>query len=207
MSAIPRVDLTTRFGYAIAYAFHLHAGQRRKGGDVPYFAHLLAVAATVLDHGGSEDAAIAAVLHDAVEDQGGAATLAEIQRRYGKPVSSMVDVLSDTMVDPKPAWHARKVAYIGRIAVADAATKLVCAADKLHNLRCTVADVRRTGPSAMLKFSAPPADTVAYYDACIAAVRRDVPKPLVDELDWTLAALKTLLALPLRRWEIGETIR
>jgi len=206
MNTISDMEPMKRFGHATLYAIYTHAGQRRKGGDVPYAAHLFAVAATVLDHGGDEDTAIAALLHDAVEDQGGRPKLEAIRHKFGARVATIVETLSDAMGEPKPPWRVRKIAYIGRLAVADAATKLVCAADKLHNLRCTVADVRRDGPSAMLKFSAPPADTIAYYDACVAAVRRGVPRALVEELDAKLAELKMLLALPLRRWSIGEAL-
>src|SRR3954467_9729405 len=97
--------LSSRFEQALVYAAQLHAGQRRKGADVPYVAHLLAVTAIVLEHGGSEDESIAALLHDAVEDQGGAATLAEIRRRYGDAVAELVSACSDTDQPIKPPWR------------------------------------------------------------------------------------------------------
>jgi (p)ppGpp synthase/HD superfamily hydrolase len=191
-----RVVLTPDFSHACAFALHLHRDQRRKGGDVPYAAHLLAVAATVLDAGGDEVTAIAAVLHDAVEDHGGIVVAQAIERRYGKRVADLVLAVSDSEGEPKPPWAKRKAAYVARLARAAPAAKLIAAADKLHNLRCTVADVRRQGPGAMLKFNAPAIDIVAYYDACMAAIRDAVPRSLVEELDWTLAELKALLALP-----------
>lgn len=192
---MPVVDLTPRFGGACAFAQTVHARQRRKMSGVPYLAHLLAVAATVLDHGGDEDTAIAALLHDAPEDQGGRAMLAEIRRHWGPRVADIVRTVSDTFDDPKPDWAPRKRAYVAQVAAGSREAKLVCAADKLHNLRCTLADVRAAGPGAMRKFSASPRAVVGYYDACLAAVRADVPFALVAELDATLAALRAALGL------------
>lgn len=196
MEAPCHVDLTRRFGFASTFAFTLHNGQRRKGSGVPYCAHLMAVAATVLDFGGDEDAAIAAMLHDAVEDQGGARILKEIESRYGKRVAAIVFAVSDCVEAPKPPWARRKRAYLARLAGASREAKLVAAADKLHNLRCTIADVRAQGSAAMLKFNAPVVDLLAYYDGCLAAVRDGVPAGLATELDWALAELRALLALP-----------
>ena len=193
-------DLTMRFGYALGYALWLHRHQRRKGADVPYFSHLMAVASTVLDFGGSEEAAMAAVLHDAVEDQGGRDTLEAIRERCGERVAALVLTLSDAVDGPpKAPWARRKADYVARLAFAAPDAKLVAAADKLHNLRCSVADVRSTGRRAMDKFNAPAADVVAYYAACIAAVREAIPAALAAELDWTLAELAMLLALPAPR--------
>lgn len=196
MGETPRIDLTQRFEFASAFAFTLHDGQRRKGNGVPYYAHLMAVAATVLDFGGDEDTAIAAMLHDAVEDQGGARTLTEIEARYGERIAAIVLAVSDCVGEPKPPWPARKAAYVARLAVAPPAAKLVAAADKLHNLRCTVADVRAHGDAAMLKFNAPSADILAYYDGCLAAVRDGVPPALATELERRLAELRALVAAP-----------
>ena len=189
--------LTMRFGCALRHALWLHRDQRRKASDVPYFSHLMAVASIVLDFGGGEDAAIAAVLHDAVEDQGGEATLAAIRERYGGEVAAIVKTLSDHVDGAtKAPWAHRKDGYLVRLVFASRDAKLVAAADKLHNLRCTVADVRAHGPRAMERFSAPAPDIVAYYAACIAAVRKALPATLVAELDGTLAELRRLLALP-----------
>ena len=102
------MQLTTRFSDALAYACQLHAAQVRKGSGVPYVAHLLAVASLALEHGADEDQAIAAVLHDAVEDQGGAPVLAEIARRFGASVAAIVDGCSDTDLVPKPPWRSAK---------------------------------------------------------------------------------------------------
>lgn len=196
MNSPSQVDLTKRFGFAESFAYVLHAGQRRKGNGVPYYAHLMAVTATVLDFGGSEDAAIAAMLHDAVEDQGGSRILREIEARYGKHVAQVVSTVSDSVDPPKPPWARRKAAYVTRLTAGSRDAKLVAAADKLHNLRCTVADVREQGPDAMLKFNAPAGEIVAYYVACIGAVAGAIPKALLAALEWELAELRMLLALP-----------
>lgn len=188
--------LGSRFDAAIVFAHALHRDQRRKGRGVPYLGHLLAVAATVIDYGGDEEAAIAALLHDAVEDQGGMATLARIRERFGDRVAEVVLGVSDSTGEPKRPWVDRKVDYIIRVLEGSPRTKLVAAADKLHNLRCTVADVRSDGPRAMLKFSAPAGEVLDYYDGCLRAVRGGVPEGLAAELGWALAELRMLLAMP-----------
>src|SRR5947209_18212527 len=134
-----------RFEEALAFAARLHASQTRKGGAVPYVAHLLAVAAIALEHGAGEDAAIAALLHDAVEDQGGAATREEIRRRFGDAVAAVVDGLTDSdSPDPdrKLPWRQRKEAYIAHLPTASADVRLVAVADKLHNARTILAELR-----------------------------------------------------------------
>src|SRR5690242_16149089 len=120
--------LSSRFEDALGYAARLHAGQVRKGTGVPYVAHLLAVTALALEYGADEETAIAALLHDAVEDQGGAATRAAIQQRFGARVAAIVDGCTDTDVTPKPPWQARKEAYIAHVLVAPPDVRLVSAA-------------------------------------------------------------------------------
>jgi (p)ppGpp synthase/HD superfamily hydrolase len=124
---------------ALEFSTQLHAGQTRKGTAIPYVAHLLAVASLVLTHGGNEDEAIAALLHDAVEDQGGK------RDRFGKNVASIVDDCSDTDVEPKPPWKERKERYLAHLGSASPSAKLVAAADKLDNLEQSL---RTTGYSA-----------------------------------------------------------
>ena len=120
--------LTERFTRALTLACDLHRTQARKGTQIPYVAHLLGVASIALEHGAAEDEAIAAVLHDAVEDQGGAPTLARIRSEFGEAVAEIVDGCTDTDVEPKPPWRARKEAYIAKIATKSASTRLVSAA-------------------------------------------------------------------------------
>jgi (p)ppGpp synthase/HD superfamily hydrolase len=123
------------FESALKFASRLHADQPRKGSDAPYISHLLAVAAIALEHGATEKEAIAALLHDAVEDRGGQETLEKIRRRYGKRVAGIVAACSDTDQSPKPPWRERKEAYVERLRSEPYSVRLVVAADKLHNAR------------------------------------------------------------------------
>ena len=123
------------FESALTFASRLNAKLTRKGSNAAYISHLLAVAAIALDHGATEKEAIAALLHDAVEDQGGQKTLDKIRRRYGKRVARIVDAVSDTDQSPKPPWRERKEAYVERIRSEPYSARLVVASDKLHNVR------------------------------------------------------------------------
>ncbi len=185
--------LTERFEQALAYASHLHVAQRRKSTGAPYFAHLMAVAALVLEHGADEDTAIAALLHDAVEDQGGAVTRAEIERRFGTRVARIVDGCTDTDEQPKPPWRARKEAYLAHLAGADDAVRLISAADKLHNVRDLTAAYRREGESVWPNFRGGRDGTRWYYRAVLAELRRRGPQALVDELGRAVAEFEALL--------------
>ena len=116
--------LTDRFDRALLYATHVHGGQVRKGTSTPYVARLLAVSATVLEYGGDEDLAIAALLHDSVEDQGGKARLADVRNRFGDRVASVVEACSDSLADPakgerKADWQKRKETYLAHLGTAD----------------------------------------------------------------------------------------
>src|SRR4029078_6921945 len=135
--------LTDRFDRALLYATHVHGGQMRKGTSIPYIAHLLAVAATVLEYDGSEDVAIAALLHDAAEDQGGEPRLADVRNRLGDRVADIVRSCSDTLAKSKEDWRVRKNRYIKHLDTADGDTLLVSLADKVHNARSILRDVRR----------------------------------------------------------------
>jgi GTP pyrophosphokinase len=176
--------LSPRFEDALVYATRLHANQRRKGSGIPYVAHLLAVCAIVLDYGGGEDEAIAALLHDAVEDQGGPRTREEIRRRFGEAVVDIVDACSDTDEVPKPPWRARKEAYIARIAAEPAPARLVSAADKLHNARSILKDYREIGDAVWGRFHGGREGTLWYYGALIEAFRSADAEhsALIDEL-------------------------
>jgi (p)ppGpp synthase/HD superfamily hydrolase len=161
--------LTDRFSEALKLAEHLHRGQTRKGNDIPYVAHLLAVAAIVLEYGADEDTAIAALLHDAVEDQGGMATAELIRTRLGDRVADLVMHCSDsvtTRTAVKAPWRQRKEDYLARLAMADADVALIAAADKLHNLTATIRDVRAEGRQTLQRFAEP--DHVLWYFASVA---------------------------------------
>lgn len=184
--------LSPRFDDALVYASRLHAGQARKGSAIPYVAHLLAVTAIVLEHGGSEDEAIAALLHDAVEDQGGPATRAEISRRFGESVALIVDGCTDTDIEPKPPWRERKEAYIAHVATASPSVRLVSAADKLHNARAILADYQQLGESLWDRFRGGRDGTLWYYRALTDAFAAAGTSPLVEELDRTVTELERL---------------
>lgn len=168
----PEPALTGRFVAAVEFAVAAHAGQARKGTTVPYVAHLLAVASLVLEHGGDEDTVIAALLHDAAEDQGGRPMLERIRARFGVRVADVVEACSDSFEQPKPAWRIRKERYLAQLAVADPATCLVSAADKLHNARTIREAVRTDGPAAWVRFSAPP-DELGWYYRSVASTLRE----------------------------------
>lgn len=187
------MPLSERFDDALVFASRLHARQRRKGTDIPYVAHLLAVTALVLEHGGGEDEAIAALLHDAVEDQGGAATLEAIRARFGAVVADTVAGCSDAHGEPKPPWRARKEAYIAHVRHAPAAVVLVSACDKLHNARSILADYRRIGEALWPRFNAGAEAILWYYQALAVALRgAGAPEGLSDELERTVAEIVRL---------------
>jgi GTP pyrophosphokinase len=184
--------LTPRFDDALMYASQLHRGQVRKGSDTPYIGHLLAVSAIVIEHGGSEDEAIAALLHDAVEDQGGPATRAEISRRYGEQAALIVDGCSDTDEVPKPPWRRRKEEHLAHLATASSSIRLVTAADKLHNARSILADCREQGERIWDHFKGGRDGTLWYYRAMTGALTAAGSTPLTAELDRTVTELERL---------------
>ena len=186
--------LSEKFEQALIYATRLHATQVRKASDVPYVAHLLAVAAIVLEHGASEDEAIAALLHDAVEDQGGPATREEIRQKFGDQVVAIVDGCTDAETIPKPPWRPRKEAYMSHLQLASPSVRLVCAADKLHNARSLLADYRVHGESLWSRFSGGRDGTLWYYRAVVDTLLACGSTPLVAELDGTVRQLETLAA-------------
>src|SRR5947209_3264912 len=186
--------LTARFEEALIFSTRLHASQSRKGSATPYIAHLLAVTALVLENGGDEDEAIAALLHDAVEDQGGAATREEIRWRFGNRIVEIVDGCTDAEGMPKPPWRPRKEAFIARLREAPASVRLVVAADKLHNARTVLADYRLLGESLWQRFTGGKNGTLWYYRAAIDALRSAGTTPLIEELDRVVSELEYLAA-------------
>ena len=186
--------LSSCFDLALRCASDWHRTQVRKGTPIPYISHLLGVTSLVLEHGGDEDAAIAALLHDAVEDAGGAPRRAEIREKFGDTVADIVDHCTDTDVTPKPPWRSRKEAYIARLATASPAALLVSCCDKLHNARTIVADLRSLGTSTWAKFNGGREGTLWYYATITAEFRRcGVPSPLIDELERTVAEMHELV--------------
>lgn len=190
--------LGDRFEEALVYAARLHARQTRKSRAVPYVSHLLAVASIVLEHGGDEDEAIAALLHDAAEDQGGEPTLAELRRRFGDRVAGIVLACSDSLAaDPsrKEPWRERKLRYLAHLVHADSSARLISAADKLHNIRCLLADHRRLGDRVFDHFSGRREGTVWYYDAVLSSLLSHGESPLLAELDRAVDELAALAGM------------
>ncbi|GAA6622118.1 HD domain-containing protein [Scytonema sp. NUACC26] len=155
--------LTHRFEQALVYATRLHAKQTRKGSKVPYISHLLSVAALVLEDGGDEDEAISALLHDAVEDQGGKATREAILHMFGERVIEIVDGCTDADTIPKQLWKERKEQYIEKLRCASASVRKVALADKLHNARSILKDLDREGEAVWEKFKGGKEGTLWYY--------------------------------------------
>jgi (p)ppGpp synthase/HD superfamily hydrolase len=174
--------LSSRFDEALVLANNLHRRQVRKASGVPYMAHLLAVASLVLEEGGNEDMAIAALLHDAAEDQGGEATLAGIEAAFGVEVARWVRQASDTLELPKPAWEQRKKHHLEAIPKADREARLIMLADKVHNARSILADHARVGTEVWDRFSAPRERTVWYYQSLLDVFDRTLSAVLYDEL-------------------------
>jgi (p)ppGpp synthase/HD superfamily hydrolase len=188
-----RADLGERFERALDLAFELHRGQSRKGSGVPYFGHLLGVASIVIETGGSEDEAIAALLHDAAEDQGGHTTVERIRAEFGDPVATVVEECSDSFGEPKPPWRERKQAYLERLERASEAALAVSLADKLHNMRTIVVDYRAVGERLWDRFNAGCEDVLWYYRSLAEAFARLRPGPLATELTAAVAELERLV--------------
>ena len=176
------VKLGRRFEQALLFANRKHAGQMRKGTPAPYISHLIGVASLVLEAGGDEDLAIAALLHDVVEDCGGAPMLREVRRRFGRRVAHVVEGCTDTDLTPKPPWRQRKQDYLLHLRTADADTRLVSAADKLHNVRHILTDFREDGDKIWERFNGKRAGTLWYYRALLKEFRRTKPNRVVNEL-------------------------
>ncbi len=185
--------LGARFERALLFATRKHAGQHRKGTAVPYVAHLLGVASLVLEAGGDEDLAIAALLHDVVEDCGGAPMLREVRRRFGKRVAHTVDGCTDSDLDPKPPWLERKKAYIAHLQTADSDTRLVSAADKLYNVRSIVAAYRQVGEKVWERFQGKRDGTLWYYRTLLDEFKRKKANPLTRELEQAVLELETVV--------------
>ena len=184
--------LSPRFASALAYTAELHREQVRKVSDVPYVAHLLRVAGLVLEYGGNEDEAIAALLHDAVEDQGGMPVLDEIRRRFGAAVAETVLGCSDAVTRPKPPWQVRKQAHVDHVRAGSPSVRLVVAADKLDNARSLLREYRIRGESLWGFFHGGREGTLWYYDAMFAALQSAGPAELIEELGRTLVEIRRL---------------
>lgn len=176
-------ELSCRFEDAMTYAFQLHARQKRKVSNIPYISHLLAVTALVLEDGGDEDQAIAALLHDAVEDQGGIPILDQIRLRYGERVAYIVDGCTDSYGKPKPPWRERKARYLEKLRMTTNDVRQVSLADKVHNARAIVSSLRQHGSQTWEWFNGGKAGTLWYYDELLKVFRQTGDGYLTDELE------------------------
>jgi (p)ppGpp synthase/HD superfamily hydrolase len=182
--------LSERFDEALLYASRLHRSQRRKTTDIPYISHLLAVAALVIEHGGDEDQVIAALLHDAVEDQGGSETHKQIEARFGKEVAELVSDCTDAWEHPKPEWRMRKEAFIAALPRMNRRSLLIIAADKLHNAQAVSRDYDDKGDALWERFKGGKEGTLWYNETIADALVKLAPGPLSDQLRSTVEEIR-----------------
>jgi (p)ppGpp synthase/HD superfamily hydrolase len=188
----PRVvKLGPRFLRAFSLAAAKHAGQARKASTLPYISHLMGVTSIVLEFGGDEDLAIAALLHDVVEDCGGAPMLKEVKRRFGLRVAKIVEGCTDSDTFPKPPWRERKETYLEHLKTADAETRFVSAADKLHNVRSILSDYREVGESVWARFAGGRDGTLWYYRTLLEEFLRHKSSRLVREFELDVRELES----------------
>jgi hypothetical protein len=202
---VSRRRLSRRFERALVYANQVHRGQIRKGTSIPYITHPLAVCALVLEDGGSEAEAIAALLHDAAEDQGGKAELKRIRRRFGRKVARIVEGCSEPskLKGKDPGWKKRKKRALAHLAAEDDPRVLrVMLADKLHNARTILDDIRQVGDHVWDRFNAGRDDQLWYYRRCVDAFRSRAhawplfESPMVAELERTVRDLERVATAP-----------
>jgi GTP pyrophosphokinase len=197
------MNLSQQFSRALHFANSMHGNQQRKGGQVPYMAHLLSVAALVLEHGGSEVEAIAALLHDVIEDRGRSWNKGptgmrnELRKRFGEEVLAIIEECTDTDEYPKPPWRERKEAYLLHLEQASPSGLLVSLADKVHNLRSILADYRLVGDELWTRFKGGKEPTLWYYDALLQAfkARQESQPELLAELEKDRLELAKLMAV------------
>jgi (p)ppGpp synthase/HD superfamily hydrolase len=186
--------LTPKFVKAMDYAAEKHSTQTRKGSDIPYLGHLLSVAGYVIEAGGTETEAIAALLHDAAEDQGGLETLAEIREKFGDDVAKIVGECSDTFETPTPPWRERKENYVRHLSEASDSALLVSLADKLHNAHAILRDFREVGDQLWTRFNVKdPQQHLWYYRSLLEVYAQrinswmlDELREVIDELEWAI---------------------
>jgi (p)ppGpp synthase/HD superfamily hydrolase len=183
-------QLSLKFEKALVLAVRLHNGQQRKGTNIPYMAHLLGVTALVLEDGGDEDQAIAALLHDAVEDQGGMETYNKIKEEFGDRIASIVDGCTDTYLDPKPPWYERKRLYLDHLKTASPDVIRVSLADKVHNARSILYALKQYGNTIWSRFNGNREGTLWYYHALVDIYSEVSSSPFVYELKTTLSEIE-----------------
>lgn len=175
--------LTAQFEKALIFATRLHADQTRKGDGTPYIGHLLSVTGLVIEDGGSEEEAIAALLHDAIEDQGGEATRRTILQQFGAEVTRIVEGCSEPFSSPKPPWKTRKLQYIAQLQNADESICRVSLADKLHNMRSLVKQYQQQGEVIWQAFHGGKEGTIWFYNELLDCYRSKINSPMLAELE------------------------
>ncbi|MEA5573535.1 HD domain-containing protein [Calothrix sp. UHCC 0171] len=163
--------MTEKFSTALVYATRLHANQTRKITSVPYVSHLLSVAALILEAGGNETEAIAGLLHDAIEDQGGMEIRAEIREMFGDEIVAIIDGCTEIYTKPKPPWEERKHKYLENLRGACVSVRMVSLADKLHNARSLLADWQKFGDEIWNQFNAGKVRTLWFYQSLLQVYR------------------------------------
>ena len=187
------MKLSEKFEEALVYATQAHGNQMRKKTGIPFVAHILGVTAIALEYGASETEAISALLHDTVEDCGGADRLRDIRKKFGDDVAGIVDGCTDTYETPKPPWLERKRAYIEHLKDSDSSTRLVSASDKLHNTRAILAELRRHGTDVFDRFGGKKDGTLWYYRTLVTAFREHGNHTdLIGELDRVVTEIEKL---------------
>lgn len=182
--------LSPRFQLALGYALRAHSGHTRKGTGVPYFAHLAGVMSLVLEAGGDQEQAVAALLHDAVEDRGGRERLEEIRERFGERVARIVAGCTQGSGEGEDAWDERRRRYVESLPEKEEDVLLVSAADKLHNARAMLRDVRLVGDELFDRFGAPKEEVLGYYRGLRDGFRAsELESWLVDEMARTVDEL------------------
>jgi (p)ppGpp synthase/HD superfamily hydrolase len=189
-----QMKLSEKFEEALIYATRAHSNQRRKNTGIPFVGHILGVTAIALDYGANETEAIGALLHDTVEDCGGAERLRDIREKFGDDVARIVDGCTDTYEAPKPPWMERKRAYIEHLKDSDSSTRLVSASDKLHNTRAILAELRRHGTKVFDRFAGKKDGTLWYYRTLVTAFRQHGDhEDLIDELNRVVTEIEKLV--------------
>ena len=201
------VKLGPRFLRAFLFAAKKHSGQTRKASTIPYIAHLMGVGSLVLEAGGDEELAIAALLHDVVEDCGGAPVLNQIRRDFGSRVAKVVEGCTDADTYPKPPWRERKERYIRHLEGADADTRLVAAADKLNNVRSILSDYRALGDFVWSRFNGGRDGTLWYYRTLRDVFLQYKPNRITLDLDLAVRELESLTKVdPIRNADSGPEV-
>ena len=189
--------LTSRYRDALDDAFDFHSHQSRKAGGQPYLLHVLAVSAMVMEDGGDEDQAVAALLHDAPEDSGGDAALAMIRNKYGDTVADLVLGVTETTMSPKPPWRERKEYYLKSLSRDSVGCLRIALADKVHNLESLNSELRLVGSSLWSSFSTGPAEQVWFFTAMWRIfINRFPAGRLLDRYEAALEVFNELVHLP-----------